>query len=109
MGIETASDWLRNKGLSNIDIDIDFVETILTFTSAAKERNNKLDEINKTLKTAFPEKSAKVNPNLTFSQFDKILQDNGIVIDLTEMLTRYKEQGLCVGLCNQLLVSRLYR
>jgi len=105
MGIEIASDWLRSKGLSNTDID--FVEMILTFTSTAKKLNNKLDEINKTLKTTFPEKNAKVNPNLTFSQFDKILRDNGIVIDLTEMLTRYKEQGLCVGLCDQLLESQL--
>lgn len=101
MRIETAGDWLRNKGLSNTDID--FVETILTFTSTAKERNNKLDEINKTLKMTFPEKDAKVHSNLTFSQFDKILRDNGIIIDLTEMLIRYKEQGLCVGLCIQLL------
>ncbi len=104
MGIETAGEWLRNKGVSNTNID--FVETILTFTSTAKERDNKIDEINKMLKTTFPEKNAKVNPNLTFSQFDKILRDNGIVIDLSEMLTRYKEQGSCVGLCNQLLESQ---
>lgn len=83
MGNETAGDWLRNKGLSTTDID--FIETLLTFTSTAKELNNKLDEINKTLR------------------------DNGIGIDLIEMLTRYKEQGLCAGICNQLLESQLYR
>lgn len=100
---DTASDWLRNEGLS--DIAIDFVEMILTFTSAAKKLNNKLDEINESFQTSFPDKKVEINPNLTFSQFDKILRDNGITIDLIEMLTRYKEQSICVNLCNQLLES----
>lgn len=100
---DTASDWLRIEGLSTIDID--FVETILTFTSTARKLNNKLDEINESLQTSFPDKKVEINPNLTFSQFDKILRDNGITIDLNEMLTRYKEQNLCVNLCNQLLES----
>ncbi|WP_174616540.1 hypothetical protein [Virgibacillus ihumii] len=106
MGTETASDWLKDKGLSNADID--FVETILTFTSTTKEQKNKLVEINKTLQTSFPDKKAEIDPNLTLSQFDKILRDNGIAIDVIEMLTRYKEQGLCTNLCNRLLEGQLY-
>ncbi|MEN1969715.1 hypothetical protein WMZ97_16755 [Lentibacillus sp. N15] len=106
MEIETASDWLKNKGLSNADID--FVETILTFTSTAKEKNNKLDEINITLHMSFPDKKAKIHPNITLSQLKKILQDNGIDVDVTEMLSRYREQGLCSDLCNQILEGQLY-
>jgi len=78
MGTETASDWLKKKELSNADID--FVETILTFTSTAKEQNNKLDGINKTLQTSFLDNKAEIDPNLTFSQFDKILGDNAYLL-----------------------------
>jgi len=102
---ETVSEWLRNKGLSNSDID--FIETILTFTSTAKRLSNKLVEINQRFQSLFPEKKAEINPNLTFWQFEKLLQDNGLFIDLNEILIRYKAQGLCVDLCNQLLESQL--
>ncbi|MDL4839255.1 hypothetical protein [Aquibacillus rhizosphaerae] len=105
MSNETVSEWLRSEGLSNTDID--FIETVLTFTSTAKGLNNKLDEINKAFQTSFPDKKAEIDPNLTFWQFEKILHDNGLLIDLNEMLIRYKAQGLCVYLCNELLESQL--
>lgn len=104
---ETAGEWLKNEGLSNSDID--FVETILTFTSTAKEQNNKSDKINRTFQACFPDKKAEIDPNLTLSQFDKILWNNGISIDVNETITRYKEQGSCTNLCNQLLENQLYR
>ncbi|WP_399630982.1 hypothetical protein [Sporosarcina sp. SG10008] len=102
---ETVSEWLRNKGFSTSDID--FIETILTFTSTAKQLGNKLDEINQTFQRSFLDKKAEINPNLTFSQFEKYLQDNGLFIELNELLIRCKAQGLCVDICNQLLESQL--
>ena len=104
MSNETACEWLRNKGLSITDID--FVESVLTFTSTAKALNNKLDEINQTFQMSFPDKKAEIVPNLTFQQFEETLHNNGLFVDLNEMLTRYKVQGVCVNLCNQLLESQ---
>lgn len=105
MSNETVSEWLSINGVSTANID--FIETVLTFTSTAKRLNNKLDEINQTIQMSFPDKKTKIVPNLTFEQFEKILLDNGLFIDLNEMLIRYKNQGLCVELCNQLLESQL--
>ncbi|SDM15917.1 hypothetical protein [Bacillus sp. OK048] len=105
MSNETVNEWLRNKGLSNTDID--FIETLLTFTSTAKRLSSKLDEINQRFQSLFPDKKAEINPNLTFWKFEKLLQGNVLFIDLNEMLNRYKAQGLCVDLCNQLLESQL--
>lgn len=104
MSNETACEWLRNKGLSITDID--FVESVLTFTSTAKALNNKLDEINQTFQMSFPDKKAEIVPNLTFQKFEETLHNNGLFVDLNEMLTRYKVQGVCVNLCNQLLESQ---
>ncbi|MBP3953077.1 hypothetical protein [Bacillus suaedae] len=101
MSNETVSEWLSHKGLSSTEID--FIDTVLTFTSTAIGLSNKLDEINQTLQVSFPDKKAKIVPNVTFGQFEKMLVDNGLFIDLNEMLIRYKTQGLCVDLCNQLL------
>lgn len=56
---------------------------------------------------SFPDKKAEIVPNLTFQQFEETLHNNGLFIDLNEMLIRYKVQGLCVNLCNQLLESQL--
>lgn len=105
MSNETACDWLRNEGFSITDID--FVESVLTFTSTAKALNNKLDEINQTFQMSFPDKKAEIVPNLTFQQFEEILHYNGLLVDVNEMLIRYKVQGVCVNLCNQLLKSQL--
>jgi len=105
MSNETACEWLRNKGFSITDID--FIESVLTFTSTAKALNNKLDKINQTFQMSFPDKKAEIVPNLTFQQFEEILHNNGLFVDLNEMLTRYKVQGVCVNLCNQLLESQL--
>ena len=104
MSNETACEWLRSKGVSITDID--FVESVLTFTSTAKVLNNKLDEINRTFQMSFPKKKAKIVPNLTFQQFEETLHNNGLFIDVNEMLTRYKVQGVCVNLCHQLLESQ---
>lgn len=105
MSNETACEWLRNKGFSITDID--FVESVLTFTSTAKALNNKLDEINQMFQMSFPDKKAEIVPNLTFQQFEEILHNNGLFVDLNEMLIRYKVQGVCVNLCSQLLESQL--
>lgn len=102
---KTASEWLKDKGLSHMEID--FIETILTFTSTAKILDNKLTEINQTFHKSFPDKKAEIDPNLTFFQFENLLRDNKIFIDINDVLIRYKTQGLCVELCNQLLDSQL--
>jgi len=104
MSNENASEWLRNKGWSITDID--FVESVLTFTSTAKALSNKLDEINRTFQLSFPDKKTEIVPNLTFQQLEEILHRNGLFVDLNEMLTRYKVQGVCVNLCHQLLESQ---
>ena len=104
MSNETACEWLRNKGFSITDID--FVESVLTFTSTAKSLPNKLNEINQTLKISFPDKEVEIVPHLTFQQLEEILHHNGLFVDLHEMLTKYKGQGICVNLCHQLLESQ---
>lgn len=105
MSNETTCKWLGNKGFSTRDID--FIESVLAFSSTAKVLNNKLDEINQTFQMSFPDKKTEIVSNLTFRRFAEILDDNGLIIDLEEMLIRYKSQGVCVNLCNQLLESRL--
>ena len=105
MSNKTACEWLRSKGFSIMDID--FVESILTFTSTAKALHNKWDEINQTFQMSFPDKKAAIVPNLTFQQFEEILHNNGLFVDVNEMLIRYKVQGVCVNLCTQLLETRL--
>mgnify|MGYP005606952737 FL=1 len=104
MSDETACEWLRNKGWSITDID--FVESVLTFTSTAKALSNKLDDINQTFQMSFPDKKAEIGPNLTFQQLEEILHNNGLFVDLHEMLNKYKGQGICVNLCHQLLESQ---
>ncbi|WOV84050.1 hypothetical protein PGH26_14440 [Sporosarcina jeotgali] len=104
---KTASEWLEDKGLSYTEID--FIETILTSTSTAKILGNKLTEINQTVYKSFPDKKAEIDPNLTFLQFESLLCDNGIFIDINEVLIRYKTQGFCVELCNQLLDGHLIK
>ena len=64
MSNENTSEWLTNKGWSTQDID--FVESVLTFTSTAKTLSNKLDEINQTFQLSFPGKKAEIVSNLTF-------------------------------------------
>ena len=86
MSNETACEWLRNKGWSITDID--FVESVLTFTSTAKALSNKLDEINQTFQLSFPNKKAEIVPHLTFQQLEEILHRNGLFVDLNDMLTR---------------------
>ena len=49
------------------------------------------------------DKKAEIVPNLTFQKFEETLHNNGLFVDLNEMLTRYKVQGVCVNLCHQLL------
>ena len=104
MSNEHASEWLRNKDWSITDID--FVESVLAFTSTAKVLTNKSDEINQTFQLSFPDKKAEIVPHLTFQQFEEILHRNELFVDLHEMLTRYKGQGVCVNLCNRLLESQ---
>ncbi|WOV83010.1 hypothetical protein PGH26_08645 [Sporosarcina jeotgali] len=102
---KTASEWLGNQGLSHTEID--FIETILTYTSTAKMLGNKLTEINQTVHKSFPDKKVEIDPNLTFMQFESLLRKNGIFIDVNDLLNRYKTQGLCSELCNQLLYNQL--
>lgn len=98
---ETVSEWLGSKGLSNTDID--FIETILTFTSTAILIGSKTEDINKNFQAIFPEKRAKIMPDLTYQQFEEILQDNGLSVNLSEILRRFRTQGICVELCEKLL------
>ncbi|KKE78686.1 hypothetical protein NSA56_16090 [Oceanobacillus caeni] len=98
---ETVSEWLGSKGLSNTDID--FIETILTFTSTAIVLESKTEDINKKFQATFPEKKAKIMPDLTYQQFEEILQDNGLSVNLSELLKRFSSQGICVELCEKLL------
>lgn len=102
---KTASKWMGDKGLSHTEID--FIETILTSTSTAKIIGNKLTEINQTVHKSFPDKKIEIDPNLTFLQFESLLRDDGIFIDVNDVLIRYKTQGLCEELCSQLLDGHL--
>ncbi len=103
MSNQTAGEWLRSQRLSITDID--FIETILVAISTAKEFKSKLDEVNLTVQKSFPDKKVEIDSNLTFWQFEKLLHDNEVYIDINELLIRYKKQGFCAELCKQLLDS----
>ncbi|MGG1684283.1 hypothetical protein [Pseudalkalibacillus sp. NRS-1564] len=103
MSNQTAGEWLRSQGLSITDID--FIETILVATSTAKGFKSKLDEVNLTVQKSFPDKKVEIDSNLTFWQFEKLLHDNEVYIDINELLIRYRKQGFCAELCKQLLDS----
>ncbi|GIN84441.1 hypothetical protein J6TS2_08270 [Heyndrickxia sporothermodurans] len=104
---ETVNEWLKENGLS--DTDIDFIETILTFTSTAKMLPPKTDEINNKFQTLFPGRKAKITPYLTYQQFEKVLQDNNLSIDSHDLLNRFRSQGMCAELCEELLNNNIIK
>lgn len=99
----TVTDWLTKNKIS--DENINFIETVLTFTSSVKIIADKHDVINENLKTLFPSKKAKIKPDLTYQQFTQILKDNDIEVDPVELLNKYRSQGVCVDLCDELLID----
>ncbi len=102
---QTVENWLKTNDLSNAEID--FIETVLTFTSAVKVISSRKDEINKSFQINFPNKKAIIEPDLTYKKLEETLKENGINIDLSEMLTRFRKQGICSKLCKELLDSRV--
>ncbi|WP_312755925.1 hypothetical protein [Rummeliibacillus suwonensis] len=103
MGNETVTDWLAKNMIS--DENINFIETVLTFTSSVKMLAEKQTLINRNLQSLFPNKKAMIKPDLTYQQFTQILKDNDIEVNPVELLNKYRSQGVCVELCNELLIQ----
>ena len=100
---DTVTEWLTKNKIN--DENINFIETILTFTSSVRIMVNKKDVINKKVQSLFPNKKVIIEPNLTYQKFAQILKDNDIEIDSIELLNKYRNQGICVELCNELLTQ----
>jgi nitrate/nitrite-specific signal transduction histidine kinase len=45
----------------------------------------------------------EIRENLTLKDFEATLQERNFNVDVKELLTRYKNQGICEDLCNNLL------
>ena len=103
MGTETVTDWLAKNKIN--DENINFIETVLTFTSSVKILVDKQDVINKSFQSLFPSKKAMIKPDLTYQQFTQILKENDIEVNPVELLNKYRSQGVCVELCAELLTQ----
>lgn len=101
MTILTASEWLISKKIE--EENIDFIESLLTYTSAIKVATHKENVINSSLKQQFPSKQFLISPNMSYFQFEKTLKDNNIDVEANQLLEVYKNQGLCKSLCNEWL------
>ncbi|MCP1189391.1 hypothetical protein NKR17_09945 [Priestia flexa] len=97
----TVSEWMKQNELT--DNDINFIETILTFTSTLGSPIVKTEDVNNKINTLFPEKKVKITDNFTYKKFEEILHDNKISISLSELLNRYHSQGICKDHCEKLL------
>ncbi|WP_113926605.1 hypothetical protein [Bacillus sp. P14.5] len=100
---ETVTDWLKKNEINNEDIN--FIETVLTFSSSLKTLPNKHDVINRSLQSSFPSKKVMMISYLTYQQFTQILEDNDIEIDPVQLLNHYRSQGVCVEICDELLIQ----
>ncbi|WLR58854.1 hypothetical protein [Guptibacillus hwajinpoensis] len=100
---ETVTDWLIKNKVSHENIN--FIETVLTYTSSLKVVKEKEDVINENLQSSFPSKKAIIKPDLTYQQFTQILKDNNIEVNAVELLNNYRSQGVCVELCDELLTQ----
>lgn len=99
----TVTDWLTKNKIN--DENINFIETILTFTASVKILVDKQDIINENLQTLFPSKKVMIKPDLTYQQFTQILKDNDIEVNPVELLNKYRSQGVCVELCEEWLIQ----
>ncbi|MEJ9282014.1 hypothetical protein [Ureibacillus thermosphaericus] len=98
---QTVTDWLIENQL-NYD-QINFIETILTFTTMVKKQPNSKEKINESFQKQFPNKNAVLKPDLTYKEFTQILKDNSIEVNPIELLHRYRTQGICVNICDEWL------
>ncbi len=103
MASETVTDWLTKNKVS--DEDINFIETVLTFTSTGTKLTDKQELINTKLQTLFPNKKVKIKSDLTYQEFVQILNNNDIKVNADELLNKYRSQGICVDLCNKWLTQ----
>lgn len=103
METETVTDWLTKNKIN--DENINFIETVLTFTSSVKILVEKQDVINENLQSLFPSKKAMIKPDLTYQQFTQILKENDIEVNPVELLNKYRSQGVCVELSAELLTQ----
>jgi len=103
METETVTDWLTKNKIN--DENINFIETVLTFTSSVKILVEKQDVINENLQSLFPSKKAMIKPDLTYQQFTQILKENDIEVNPVELLNKYRSQGVCVELCAEFLTQ----
>ncbi|OCA89953.1 hypothetical protein [Bacillus sp. FJAT-27986] len=97
--IKTIDEWIADNHLNPTEVG--FIETILTFASTVRHLQHKKTAMNEAIRTMFPDKRAEITPKIT-----EILIDNDISIDLETMLNQYLSQGVCVDLCNELLLDR---
>ncbi|GGB44113.1 hypothetical protein GCM10011409_22110 [Lentibacillus populi] len=97
----TVGEWLKQNKLT--DNDINFIETLLTFTSTLESPLVKTEDINNKINTLFPEKKVEIRGNFTYKAFKEILNENEISVNLGELLNRYHSQGICKNHCERLL------
>ncbi|QFK70643.1 hypothetical protein F7984_04995 [Pradoshia sp. D12] len=102
--IKTIDEWIADNHLNPTEVG--FIETILTFASTVRHLQHKKTAMNEAIRTMFPDKRAEITPKITYQKLEKILIDNDISIDLETMLNQYLSQGVCVDLCNELLLDR---
>lgn len=98
---QTVTEWLVENKVS--EEDINFIETVLTFTTSIKKLPDRQKMINERLQSLFPNKNAIIKSDLTYQQFVHILRENGIEANPGELLNKYYLQGVCVDLCDEWL------
>lgn len=104
---QTVTEWLTDNKVN--EESINFIETVLTFTSSVQLVTAKEEIINKKLQSFFPNKKAIIKPDLSYQDFTQILKDNDIKVDPDELLNKYRSQGICIELCDELLKRKSIR
>ncbi|MFP7495387.1 hypothetical protein SFC66_16590 [Terribacillus saccharophilus] len=99
----TASEWLQAQGLCLSDID--FIETVIANQAAHQQGFLNEKQLAELMHQHFPEKTYHASSQLSITDFNKLLQDNSIIIDGREIIRRYMIQGFCMALCNRMLTE----
>ncbi|NBJ70635.1 MULTISPECIES: hypothetical protein [Clostridia] len=99
----TVCEWMKATGLT--DDEINFMETIITFTAMQESGlvSNKI--INSKVNLLFPERKFHLNEKINYEILLHFLIENEISIDLKELLNRYYSQGICKEHCKNLLAK----
>ncbi|MFP7171465.1 hypothetical protein [Terribacillus sp. 7520-G] len=97
----TASEWLLAQGLSLRDID--FIETMIVNQAVYEQGGLNQEQLVTLMLRQFPHHTYRVYPIMTMTDFSKLLVMNNLSVNGREIISRFRNQGLCTALCIRML------